>query len=135
MVNARIKGVRGTEAELILTTPINLKEAGRVVKALTLGRPEANSLEHQKSNIILFALQGRFSLFQNPLLKQIWSPDPPEAIISNVATPELYGEEVKRLNESQTQAVLEMLKKDQQPRVVLIHGPPGKYISMALFFN
>jgi hypothetical protein len=119
--------VKGTMAELMLTAPIDLDAAGKIVTALTLGRPEATALEHQKHNIVLFALQGEISLLQNPLLAQIWFPDRVEVVTSSVMTPELLGEEVRKLNESQTSAVVEMLKKDIQPRVILIHGPPGTH--------
>jgi hypothetical protein len=124
-VTATVVKAKGKRAELKLTESIDLKEAGALISARTQGKEEATNLDHQRSNLILFALQGRASILKNPLLKQIWFPDQCEPRNISLPAPELYGEEWKKLNRSQLKAVRDMLKESPDPRIVLVHGPPG----------
>lgn len=132
-MTARIKKVKGKTAELKLSESINRAEAGELTGAFTLGRPEATNLDHQRSNLILFALQGKASILENPFLKQIWFPDQCPSQTTELPSPELFGEQWKKLNRSQLKAVKEMLKESSDPRIVLVHGPPGKRPSITLF--
>jgi hypothetical protein len=124
-VTAIVVRVKGKRAELKITESFDLEEAGEVKSAATQGKGEATTLDHQRSNLILFALQGKASILTNPLLKQIWFPDQCEPRNISLPAPELYGEEWKKLNRSQLKAVREMLKESPDPRIVLVHGPPG----------
>jgi len=102
-----------------------LETAGQFVKAVTLGKEEATTLDNQRSNIILFALQGKVRISDNPLLRQIWFPDD-QPVKQSLEPPVLKGEEFKRLNNSQRNAVEDMLQDSVDPRIVLVHGPPGE---------
>jgi regulator of nonsense transcripts 1 len=124
-VNAKIKKVKGKSTELKLTTSINLKAAGELKMAATLGKEEATSLDNQRSNFILFALQGKIRISDNPLLRQIWLPDA-QQVRQPQGPPVLKGKEFKRLNNSQMEAVEDMLKEGPEARIVLVHGPPGE---------
>jgi hypothetical protein len=125
IVNAKIKKVKGKRTELILPKSIDLETAGQLVKAATLGREEATVLDNQRSNFILFALQGKVRISDNPLLRQIWFPDD-QPVKRPQEPPVLKGEEFKRLNNSQREAVEDMLQDSDQARIVLVHGPPGE---------
>lgn len=123
---ARVSKVRGKTAELKPRESIDLAEVGELKGASTLGRQEETSLDHQRSNFILFALQGKVSIQENPFLKQIWFPDQGSTQTRELSPPELFGEQWRKLNRSQLRAVKEMLKESPDPRIVLVHGPPGK---------
>ncbi|PVF95895.1 hypothetical protein CPB86DRAFT_555029 [Serendipita vermifera] len=125
VVRAQTVKTKGKKTELKLTEKIDLKEAGQIVKAVTLGKEEATTLDHQRSNFILFALQGRVSIRDNPLLRYIWFPDTIPKASLLLERPLLHGEEFKKLNRSQKTAVNEMLVESPDPRIVLVHGPPG----------
>lgn len=130
-VLAKVIKVKGKSAELKLAESIDLGEVGEIVKARTLGKEEETALDHQRSNIILFAIQrGRESILDNPFLQYIWFPercDPQPSL----PTPTLYGERWKKLNRSQLRAVQEMLKESTHPRICLVHGPPGKVYAIS----
>jgi hypothetical protein len=117
---------KGKKTELKLEEAINLEEAGQVLKAYTLGKEDATTLDHQRSNFILYALQGRVSIRDNPLLQYIWFPDTLSKAALPLEKPILHGEEYKKLNRSQKTAVNEMLVESPEPRIVLVHGPPGQ---------
>jgi hypothetical protein len=104
-VAATVKKVKGRRAVIKFAESIDLEEAGELKHARTLGKEEATILDHQRSNLILFALQGKASILTNPLLKQIWFPDQCEPRNISLPAPELYGEEWKKLNRSQLKAV------------------------------
>lgn len=121
-----VKAVKGRDAELTLDESIDLEEVGEVISARTLGPAEATTLDHQRENFILAVLQGKIHMRDNAFISQIWfppkgstQPRPP------LAKPELLGTEVEKLNSSQKKAVEEMLTVSDEPRIVLVHGPPG----------
>ncbi|KAG8830151.1 hypothetical protein FRC17_005343 [Serendipita sp. 399] len=124
-VMAKLKKAKGKRAELILSESIDLKTAGEVQYARTMGKEEATILDNQRSNFILFALQGRVAVQGNQLLRQIWFPTTHKPSPVEPTLPELVGEEFKRLNRRQKRAVEEMMKEGPDPRIVLVHGPPG----------
>ncbi|KAG8829690.1 hypothetical protein FRC17_006185, partial [Serendipita sp. 399] len=124
-VMAKLKKSKGKRAELILSESIDLKTAGEVQYARTMGKEEATILDNQRSNFILFALQGRVAVQGNQLLRQIWFPTTHKPSPVEPTLPELVGEEFKRLNRRQKRAVEEMMKEGPDPRIVLVHGPPG----------
>ncbi|KAG8844026.1 hypothetical protein FRC20_003655 [Serendipita sp. 405] len=124
-VTAKIGPVKGKKAKLLLSEPIDLKKAGEIQYARTMGKEEATTLDNQRSNFILFALQGRVSVQNNKLLQQIWFPESYMPSSIEPTLPELLGAEYQRLNRRQKRAVEEMMKEGPDPRIVLIHGPPG----------
>jgi hypothetical protein len=93
--------------------------------AITLGKEEATNLDNQRSNFILFALQGKIRISDNSLLRQIWFPED-QPVTQPQDRPILKGEEFRRLNNSQRRAVEDMLQDSADPRIVLVHGPPGE---------
>jgi len=101
------------------------KAAGKLLTAVTLGKEEETHLDHQRSNFILHALQGKIKILDNPLLRQIWFPED-VPVNQPLPDPALKGVECSRLNNSQLEAVEDMLRDSADPRIVLVHGPPGE---------
>ncbi|KIM33489.1 hypothetical protein M408DRAFT_60908 [Serendipita vermifera MAFF 305830] len=124
IVNARTKKVKGKNAELVLSQSVDLDKAGALLDAVTLGKEEATTLDNQRSNFILFALQGKAAVSDNPLLQNIWFPSS-EPAPRPIDPPTLKGTEYMRLNNSQKEAVEEMMQEGDKARIVLVHGPPG----------
>lgn len=116
--------MKGKTAELILSQSIDLDTVGPFKNAKTLGKEDATSLDNQRSNFIMFALQGKAAISDNPLLSRIWFPSPQQTSLG-LPPPNLVGAECERLNNSQREAVEEMMKESDEVRIVLVHGPPG----------
>lgn len=125
VVTARVMKVKGRRAEVRPLQDLDLAEAGQFQVARTLGKEEATCLDHQRSNFILFALQGQASIRSNPILRQIWFPsDEPSS--ESISSPVLLGQQYTKLNRGQRAAVQEMMKESSDnTRIVLVHGPPG----------
>lgn len=135
---AKIGRVKGKNAELLLKESVDLKELGNVVSARTLGQAEPTTLDHQRENLLSFILQGRVLMRENPFMSRIWFPEE-TSIVDPGTIPELLGPEIEKLNMSQLQAVKEMLTESKDPRIVLVHGPPGMILThlmpwLMLFF-
>jgi regulator of nonsense transcripts 1 len=99
----------------------------------TIGRQDSTSAEKQRGETILQVLQGNTQLLHdNPWLQKICFPSDDFSWPSSFATsptsppPEPDFSALERpLNNSQLDAVKQMLSLADNARVTLIHGPPG----------
>jgi hypothetical protein len=137
VLNAQAGAVSGRSG--IVNTAGNL--GGKdVVAVTTYGREGLTKSEAQREATLLRILQGDKGGFSaNPWVQNIWFPSDtpkwpaPWAVIIK-ANPEPFEVDPDRpLNDSQQLAVKHMLSQEDEDRIVLIQGPPGKFYHLVYY--
>ena len=128
--SGRVDEVKGRIASISTNQPIPNKAVNAIT---TIGKEASTNAECQKANIILNALQGRISLFQNPIVCHVWFPGNEK---TNSQATGLRGHCHWRppstvtipLNISQGRAIDSMLRpctNNDAVQVTVVQGPPG----------
>jgi hypothetical protein len=106
--------------------------AGKEVRTVrTVGREGRTNAEAQRELAILRILQGIGSITENPWYQNIWfSSDsqtwPPSWKVNKKEPVSLDVDPERPLNDSQIDAIQYMLSEEDNDRIVLVQGPPGK---------
>ena len=125
-----VAAVHGRTASILTNQPIPNKAVHAIT---TIGKESSTNAECQKANIILNALQGRISLFQNPIVCHIWFPGN-EKINSQATGLRSHWRQLstvaipQALNPSQGRAIESMLRpclENDNVQVTVVQGPPG----------
>lgn len=94
------------------------------LRVYTLGKDDPTNAETERTLVILRALQGTSGIMSTKLARNILLdislPSPSKDLVQHPIYPG-----PRKLNPSQTSAVLHILSQEESDRVCLIHGPPG----------
>jgi hypothetical protein len=120
--------VSGKDAIINVDASLAGKEVGTV---RTVGREGRTNAEEQRELAVLLILQGNGSITENPWFQNIWfSSDsqtwPPSWKVVKKKPVSLDVDPERPLNDSQMDAIQHMLSEEDNDRIVLVQGPPGK---------